>query len=204
MLLTCPACKQRTIFLPTVLLHVWGKWSPRHAANHFECTHCHAELVCYYSPVPFFLLGALLQILVLQSGSLSDLWMGGVIAAALAWWVFPIREAAATRFVSMVLVRRFHNPWDQGGYYIESRLLSQGAFVLVAGLVLKSLVQALPGAGAHAGGLLYLLMAGVAGLAAALVYGFSIYRIGRFSTRVRLGVDMALVIGVVWLLQHWR
>ena len=204
MLFTCPACKRKTIFFPTVLLHVWGRW-PHSAANRFECTHCHAELACYYSPVPFLLLGAILQILILQSGAIRDLWMGALIAAGLALFFFPIREASNMSLLfHRFPVRQFNNPFDQGFYYIESKLLSQLVFVLVAGLTLKSLVQANPGAQAHAGSMVFLLLAGVVGLAAAIAYGFAIYRIGRHGTLPRVGVNVALMIGVVVMVYYWR
>lgn len=203
MLFTCPACKQRTILFPTVLLHVWGKW-PSSAANRFECTHCHTELACYYSPIPFLLLGAILQIFLLQSGSLQDLWMGALITAGLALFVFPVKDAGQDGSVSAVPVRRFNTPWDQGVHYIETRLLSQGVFVLVTGLTLKWMLQSVPAAGAHAGGLIYLLIAAVVGLVVAMIYGLSIYRLGRHSTPLRAGIDVAVVIALVLMIHTWR
>lgn len=80
MFFRCQACHAKSIFFPTLFLHVWG--AKEHArCNRFECTRCHRLLGSFYSPVPFFLLGALAQLFVLQSGGVRDLWIGGLLAA---------------------------------------------------------------------------------------------------------------------------
>lgn len=197
MFFRCPACHAKSIFFPTLFLHVWG--AKEHArSNRFECTRCHRLLGSFYSPVPFFLLGALAQLFVLQSGGVRDLWIGGLLFALLALFWFPIRERPEREQDSLfAAVRRFRDPIDQGVFYIESRLLSVAAGLLVARLALLLVNQWLPGAQAHAGGLIFLLPVGVAGLLAAFAFSALIYRVGRSNGRLRVALDVALLASVL-------
>jgi len=201
MFFTCPACQQKSIFLTTKLLHVAG--STHHSrANRFECTHCHALLGCAFSPLPFFLVGALLQLFLTQAGALADLWMGGVLCAGVALWLMPIRVRSEEEQSALFgAVRRFDDPLDQGLFYVESRLLGVVAGVLVAGLMFSVLAGLYPAAQAHAGGLILLFPVGLAALVAGMGYSALIYRLGRRSWQLRGLADGLIVIASVLL---WR
>lgn len=200
MFFTCPVCSQKTIFFPTKMLHVWGGWQYSRS-NRFECTNCHALLGSAYSPLPFFLIGAIAQVFVTQSGTLKDLWIGGLLCALVALFLFPIRQRPESELRSpFAAVRSFRNPWDQGFFYIENKLLSLLLALLAGASVLGVLQQRFPNAGAHAGGLIMLLPVGIVALLAAMLYGPLIYRMGRRSTGLRITMDASLIAGVLlWL-----
>lgn len=201
MFFSCPVCHSKSIFFPTKFLHVWGA---KHYArsNRFECTRCHALLGCFYSPLPFFLIGAMGQIFLLQSGGISDLWVGGLLCALLALFLFPIRQRPEHEQDSLfAAVRSFRDPLDQGVFYIESRLLSIVAGLLAAMFGLRLVNQLFPGAGAHAGGLILLLPVGVLGLLAAFGFTALIYRAGRDNTLLRIVLDSAVLVTALVLMR---
>jgi hypothetical protein len=195
---TCPVCERKTIFFPTRMLHVWGGWQ-HSRSNRFECTHCHALLGTAYSPVPFLLLGALVKLFLTQSGALKDLWIGGVLCALMALPLFPIRQWPEAEAQSMfAAVRTFRDPWDQGFYCVESRLLSLLVAVLAAAAGFVVVGRVIPGAQAHAGGLVFMLLVGIVAVAAAMAFASLIYRIGRASTVLRMAADVVVVAGMVY------
>lgn len=95
-------------------------------------------------------------------------------------------------------VRTFRDPWDQGFYCVESRLLSLLVAVLAAAAGFVVVGRVIPGAQAHAGGLVFMLLVGIVAVAAAMAFASLIYRIGRASTVLRMAADVVVVAGMVY------
>lgn len=203
MFFACPACKQKSIFFTTKLLHVGG--STHHTrSNRFECTQCHSVLGCMYSPLPFLLTGVLLQLLITQSGSLRDLWVGGVLCAGVALFAFPIRLRPPEEQEALFgAVRRFNTPMDQGMFYVESRLLGLAAAILAGSSAFLMLTRLFPGAQAHVGGMILLLPTGIAAVLASVGYSALIHRIAQRSTPMRWVVDGILLVATCVVLWRW-
>jgi uncharacterized membrane protein YhdT len=199
MYFTCPVCKHKSILFPTKALHVNGSTgSSLH--NRFECTHCGAMLASAYSPLPFFIIGALAQLFITGSGSIADLWMGGLLCAFAAIFLFPIKEAAEQYKAQRAPPRSFRDPIDQGWYYVETRLLSLAVAFLTVWLMIAYLTNRHPGMGAHAGDLIYLLPVALAVIAALWAFPAFIYRVGRSGWGLRLLVDAVLLLACLALL----
>jgi len=199
MYFSCPACHQKSILFPTKALHVNGSTGSS-IHNQFECTHCGAILTCAYSPLPFFIIGALVQLFITGSGAISDLWMGGLLCALAAIFLFPIRQANDALTVQRNPPRAFRDPIDQGWHYVETRLLSLVAAFLAMRLVFAFLTNQHPAIGRHVGDMVYLLPAALAVLIAAWGFSVLIYRIGRNGWGLRLMIDGGFLLAFLMLL----
>jgi uncharacterized membrane protein YhdT len=199
MYFSCPVCNHKSILFPTKALHVNGSTGSS-VHNRFACTHCGAILACAYSPLPFFIIGALAQLFITGSGVISDLWIGGLLCAFAAIFIFPIKEAAGIFTAQRNPPRAFRDPIDQGWYYVETRLLSLAVAFLAAWLMFAFLTNRHPGMGGHAGDLIYLLPVALAVIAALWAFSAFIYRIGRGGWGLRLLVDAGLLLAFLALL----
>ena len=114
-------------------------------------------------------------------------------------FIFPIKIWPTTEQNDIFsAVRHFTSPLDQGGFYVESRLLSLVVATFSAKLGFLLVNMLFPGATAHAGGMIFFIPVLAMAILTAVLFSSVIYRLGRGNPRLRLTLDMLLLGLVLW------